>query len=164
MWEKAIRKRNTVIITKRLTPIAHLLHVTILYELFKLKLYRVLRRQGQYLLLITTKTQVLGRTTFSSSYPRSTTTRRISQQAYSTNLTFRSMLRIHFIVQYRHKTAARTFETAKRTCHVFFTVQRIRHGSNLRITKVLQVDGLYGMTATINDDWAGMGKEENVTF
>jgi len=123
VWEKAIRKRNTVIITKRLTPIAHLLQVTILYKMYKLKLFRVLRRQGQCVLLITTKTQALGRTTFSSSYPCSTTTRRISQQTYSTNLTFRSTLRIHFIVQYRPKTAARTFKTAKRNCHVFFTVQ-----------------------------------------
>jgi len=102
-----------------LTPTAHLLQVTISYELYKLKIFRVLRRQGQYLLFITTKTQALGRTTFSSSYSRSTTTRRISQQAYSTNLTFRSTLRIHFIVQYRHKTAARTFETAKRNYHMF---------------------------------------------
>jgi len=29
---------------------------------------------------------------------------------------------------------------------------RIRHVSNLSITKVLRVDELYGMTATINDD------------
>jgi hypothetical protein len=102
-----------------MTPIARLLQVTTLYELYKLKLFRVLRRQEQYLFLITTQTQAHGRTTFSSSYPCSTTPMRISQQAYSTNLTFRSTLRIHFSFQHCHKTEARAFETAKRNCHIF---------------------------------------------
>jgi hypothetical protein len=71
------------------------------------------------------------------------------------------MLRIHFTVQYRHKTAARTFETAKRNC-LTFAFQESAMYINLGIPNVLRVDGLYGMTATINDDWAGIGKEENV--
>jgi hypothetical protein len=58
--EKAIKKRNKVIITKRLTLIARLLQFTILYKPYKLKLFRVLRTQGKYLFLLTTQTQAHG--------------------------------------------------------------------------------------------------------